>query len=135
MSILEKFFKNKKGSSEKLEEKPLEYDRTYVYHHAKSVLEDGELYDTSAYQKAFTDFTTLEKISYAASISRNRTYFLSPNGKWFSAEKETEIKKRKITDVGKYRVQTVTVIFTYSDLRIESVEAVESMIVKNRYDL
>ena len=64
MSLLEKFFKNKKGFQEKLEmhplEKPLMHDKVYEYHHKKAVLEDGRLYDTESAKKGFYGRIKLE---------------------------------------------------------------------------
>lgn len=136
MSILEKFFKNKKGLSEKLEthplEKPLQCDKVYEYHHKKAVLEDGKLYDTESAKKVFTDESSLEYITFGK--TKCRAYFITSYGNWFSAEVETE-NESGITDVGEYRIQVLKTIFTYSNLRIEQEITVKSLIGKNDYEL
>ena len=132
MSILEKFFKNKKGPSEMPEEKPFEHSRIYVYHHIKSILEDGKLYDTSVSKKKFSDETSLECI--ALDTSKKRIYFLTPHGRWFSAEEETVISN-KIEEFEDCRVQFTKVIFTYSSLRTEQEDAVKAIMGKNGYEL
>jgi hypothetical protein len=131
--MLEKIFKNKKGSSEKPGEKPLDHYRTYVYHHIRTVLEDGKLYDTSASKKAFVDYTSLQEVAF--NVSKRRVYFLSPHGRWFSANENTEIKDETIKDVGEFRIQTVKIIITYNDLRIEQENDVRTVMGKNGYEL
>lgn len=131
--MLEKFFKNKKRLSEEPEEKPLDHYRTYVYHHIRTVLEDGKLYDTSASKKAFVDYTSLQEVAF--NVSKRRVYFLSPHGRWFSADEETEIKDEAIKDVGEFRMQTVKIAITYSDLRIEQEDDVRAVMGKNGYEL
>lgn len=132
MSMFEKFFKNKKGDSEETAEKPFEHYRTYVYHHVKAVLEDGKLYDTSVSKKAFSDETSLECITL--DTSKKRIYFLTPHGRWFSAEKETVISN-KVEEFEDCRVQFTKVVFTYSDLRTEQEDTVKSIMGKNGYEL
>lgn len=136
MSILEKFFKNKKGLSGKLEthplEKPLLRDKVCEYHHKKAVLEDGKLYDTESAKKVFTDESSLEYITLDR--TKRRAYFITFYGNWFSAEVETE-SESVITDVGEYRIQVLKTIFTYSDLHIEQEIAVKAIIGKNDYEL
>lgn len=131
--MLEKIFKNKKRLSEKPEEKPLDHYRTYVYYHIRTVLEDGKLYDTSVSKKAFTDYTSLQKITFTT--SKRRVYFLSPHGRWFSADEETEIKDETTKDVGEFRMQIVKIIITYNDLRTEREDNVRAIMGKNGYEL
>ena len=131
--MLEKFFKNKKGLSERPEEKPLDHYRTYIYHHIRAVLEDGKLYDTSTSKKAFIDYTSLQKITF--NVSKCRIYFLSPHGRWFSADEEIEIKDETTKDVGEFRMQTVEIIITYNDLRMEREDNVRVIMGKNGYEL
>ena len=138
MSILEKFLKNKKGGSVEQKgsqnpiEKPLAYDKSYITNHNRTVLEDGRLYDTSKAEKVFTD-PDVEHI-YLGS-KRCRVYFLSPNGRWFSADENTECETEKITDVGEYRIQVTKIITTYKNLRIELESTVKTLIGKNDYEL
>lgn len=132
MSILEKFFKNKKGDIQRPLEKPLMHDRVYEYHHKKAVLEDGKLYDTDTSEKIFSDETDAECISL--SRTKRRAYFLTPHGNWFSAEEETETESG-ITDVGEYRIQVTKTIFTYNNLRKEKTHRVKDLIGKNDYEL
>lgn len=136
MSLLEKFFKNKKGFQEKLEmhplEKPLMHDKVYEYHHKKAVLEDGRLYDTESAKKVFTDESSLKYISLG--VSTQRVYFLTPNRHWFSAEERIETESG-ITDVGECRIQVTKTIFVYSNLRMEKTHRVKDLIGKNDYEL
>lgn len=131
--MFEKFFKKQKRSSEGPGEKPLDHYRTYVYHHIRTVLEDGKLYDTSASKKAFVDYTSLQEVTF--NVSKRRAYFLSPHGRWFSADEKTEIKDEAIKDVGEFRMQTVKITITYSDLRIEQEDDVRAVMGKNGYEL
>ena len=131
--MLEKIFKNKKRLSEEPEEKPLDHYRTYIYHHIRDVLEDGKLYDTSASKKAFVDYTSLQEITF--NVSKRRVYFLSPHGRWFSADEETEIKDETTKDVGEFRMQIVKIIITYNDLRTEQEGNVRVIMGKNGYEL
>lgn len=131
--MLEKFLKKQKRPSEVPGEKPLDHYRTYVYHHIGTVLEDGKLYDTSASKKAFVDYTSLQEVTF--NVSKRRVYFLSPHGRWFSADEETEIKDETIKDVGKFRMQIVKIIITFSDLRIEQEDDVRAVMGKNGYEL
>lgn len=132
MSILEKFFKNKKGDIQHPLEKRLMHDRVYEYHHKKAVLEDGKLYDTDTSEKIFSYETDAECISL--SRTKRRAYFLTPHGKWFSAEEETETESG-ITDMGVYRIQVTKTIFTYSNLRIEREDMIKVLTGKNDYEL
>ena len=131
--MLEKFLKKQKRSSEGPGEKPLDHYRTYVYYHIRTVLEDGKLYDTSASKKAFVDYTSLQEVVF--NVSKRRVYFLSPHGRWFSADEKTEIKDEAIKDVGEFRMQTVKITITYSDLRIEQEDDVRTVMGKNGYEL
>lgn len=131
--MLEKIFKKQKGSSEVPGEKPLYHYRTYVYYHIRTVLEDGKLYDTSVSKKAFTDYTSLQKITFTT--SKRRVYFLSPHGRWFSADEKTEIKDEAIKDVGEFRMKNENTTITYSDLRIEREDNVRVVMGKNGYEL
>lgn len=131
--MLEKFFKKQKRPSEEPGEKPLNHYRTYVYYHIRTVLEDGKLYDTSASKKAFVDYTSLQEVTF--NVSKRRAYFLSPHGRWFSADEETEIKDEAIEDVGEFRMQIVKIIITYNDLRTEREDNVRAIMGKNGYEL
>lgn len=131
MSILEKFSKNKKGLFEKLEEeRPLKRDVVYAYNHTKAVLEDGNLYDTESAEKIFSDEKSLR---YLAPTSR--VYFLTPCGKWFSAEEEVRVTCDVIIDDEQCPIRIIKLIFTYSNLRIEHKETVKVLIGKNDYEL
>lgn len=68
-------------------------------------------------------------------VSKRRVYFLSPHGRWFSADEKTEIKDEAIKDVGEFRMQTVKITITYSDLRIEQEDDVRTVMGKNGYEL
>ena len=132
MSILEKIFKNKKRLSENPEEdKPLKRDIVYVHNHMKAVLEDGRLYDTESSEKIFSDEKSLR---YFAPTSR--VYFLTPRGRWFSAEEEVRVTCGDIiNDDAQCPIRIIKLIFTYSDLRIEHKETVKTLIGKNDYEL
>lgn len=131
--MLEKFFKKQKRSSEGPGEKPLDHYRTYVYHHIRTVLEDGKLYDTFASKKAFVDYTSLQEVTF--NVSKRRAYFLSPHGRWFSANENIETRDETIKDVGEFRMQTVKTTITYSDLWIEQENDVRAVMGKNGYEL
>lgn len=137
MSILEKFSKNKKGSSGEPDthplEKPLMYDKVYEYHHKKAVLEDGRLYDTESAKEVFTDNTNLDCSTFDS--QEYRTYFLTPHGRWFSATKRINCRLKQITNVGEYRMQTTKTIFVYGNLRMEKTHRVKDLIGKNDYEL
>lgn len=138
MSLLEKFFKIQKGGfveqndNQHPLEKPLAHDNVYEYHHKKSVLEDGRLYDTESAKKVFTDESSLEYITLG--VSTQRVYFLTPNKHWFSAEERIETESG-ITDVGECRIQVTKTIFVYSNLRMEKTHSVKDLIGKNDYEL
>lgn len=132
--MLEKFFKNKKGDIQNPIEKPVTYDKVYVYHHKQAVLEDGKLYDTETAEKVFTDETSIEHISFG--WTKQRTYFLTPHGKWFSAEEEEiETGGDRITDVGEFCIQNIKTIIRYTNLRMEQEEMVKFLIGKTDYEL
>mgnify|MGYP004458293993 FL=1 len=131
MSILEKFSKNNKRLVEKLkEEEPLKRDVVYAYNHMKAVLEDGRLYDTESSEKIFSDERSLR---YFAPTSR--VYFLTPHGKWFSAEEKVRVTCSVIIDDAQCPIRIIKLIFTYSGLRIEHEETVKTLIGKNDYEM
>lgn len=136
MSILEKIFKNKKGDSHEADNdfwrKTLKRDRVYEYYHKKAVLEDGRLYDTESAKKVFTDKASTEYV--ALGRITQRVYFLTPNGRWFSAEEDIETESG-ITDVGEYRTQVTKTIYVYGNLRMEKTHRVKDLIGKNDYKL
>ena len=63
-----------------------------------------------------------------------RVYFLTPNGKWFSAKEEVETESIT-TDVGEYRIQATKTIYIYSDLRMEREDTVKILLGKNACEL
>lgn len=134
--MLEKIFKNKKGDSHEADNgfwrKTLKRDRVYEYHHKKAVLENEMLYDTESAKKVFADEASLEYIALGRAMQR--AYFLTPNGKWFSAKEEVETESIT-TDVGECRIQATKTIYIYSDLRIEQKCKVKDLIGKNDYEL
>ena len=138
MSILEKFLKNKKGGlvvqdeSQNLSDKIILNNEIEITNHKKSVLEDGRLYDTSKAEKVFSD-PSVNCICF--SISRCRTYFLTKNGRWFSADEDTERVSVKISEGERICIQDIKVFTTYSDLRIEKKSTVKDLLGKNDYEL
>mgnify|MGYP004522508893 CR=1 FL=1 len=134
--MLEKIFKNKKGDSHEADNgfwrKTLKRDRVYEYYHKKAVLEDGMLYETESAKKVFADEASLEYIALGRAMQR--AYFLTPNGKWFSAKEEVETESG-ITDVGEYRIQVTKTIYIYSDLRMEREDTVKILLGKNDCEL
>ena len=84
-------------------------------------------------KKAFVDYTSLQEVTF--NVSKRRAYFLSPHGRWFSADEETEIKDEAIEDVGEFRMQIVKIIITYNDLRTEREDNVRAIMGKNGYEL
>lgn len=139
MSILEKFLKNKKGGlvvqdeSQNLSDKIILNNEIEITNHKKSVLEDGRLYDTSKAEKVFSNPTSVNCIGF--SISRCRTYFLTKNGRWFSADEDTERVSGKISEGERICIQDIKVFTTYSDLRIEEKYTVKDLLGKNDYEL
>ena len=139
MSILEKFLKNKKGGlvvqdeSQNLSDKIILNNEIEITNHKKSVLEDGRLYDTSKAEKVFSDPTSVNCICFI--ISRCRTYFLTKNGRWFSADEDTERVSGKISEGERICIRDIKVFTTYSDLRIEEKYTVKDLLGKNDYEL
>lgn len=139
MSILEKFLKNKKGGltvqdeSQNLSDKIILNNEIDIISHNESVLEDGRLYDTSKAEKVFSDPTSVNCICFGRSICR--TYFLTKNGRWFSADEDTERVSGKISDGERICIQDIKVFTTYSNLRIEGRYTVKDLLGKNNYEL
>lgn len=139
MSILEKFLKNKKGGlavqdeSQNLSDKIILNNEIDIISHNESVLEDGRLYDTSKAEKVFSDPTSVNCICFGR--SRCRTYFLTKNGRWFSADEDTERVSGKISEGDRICIQDIKVFTTYSNLRIEHKETVKVLSGKNDYEL
>lgn len=139
MSILEKFLKNKKGGlavqdeSQNLSDKIILNNEIDIISHNESVLEDGRLYDTSKAEKVFSDPTSVNCIWFGR--SRCRTYFLTKNGRWFSADEDTERVSGKISEGERICIQDIKVFTTYSNLRIEGRYTVKDLIGKNNYEL
>lgn len=136
MSIFKNFLKYKKDFYGEFDvhplEKPLMHDKVYEYHHKKAVLENEMLYDTETAKRIFADESSMEYISLG--VSTQRVYFLTPNGRWFSAKEEIETESG-ITDVGEYRTQVTKKIFVYDNLRMEKTHRVKDLIGKNDYEL
>lgn len=139
MSILEKFLKNKKGGlvvqdeSQNLSDKIILNNEIEITNHKKSVLEDGRLYDTSKAEKVFSDPTSVNCSCFG--ISRCRTYFLTKNGRRFSADEDTERVSGKISEGERICIRDIKVFTTYSDLRIEEKYTVKDLLGKNDYEL
>lgn len=139
MSILEKFLKNKKGGlavqdeSQNLSDKIILNNEIDIISHNESVLEDGRLYDTSKAEKVFSDPTSVNCICFGR--SRYRTYFLTKNGRWFSADEDTERVSGKISEGERICIRDIKVFTTYSNLRIEGRYTVKDLLGKNNYEL
>ena len=139
MSILEKILKNKKGGlvvqdeSQNLSDKIILNNEIEITNHKKSVLEDGRLYDTSKAEKVFSDPTSVNCICFGR--PRCRTYFLTKNGRWFSADEDTERVSGKISEGERICIRDIKVFTTYSDLRIEGKYTVKDLLGKNDYEL
>lgn len=129
MSILEKFFKNKKRlckeEIQNPELKPRKYGKSTEIHHAKAVLEDEKIYDTETSERVF--FGDAEEITFGRSICR--AYFITPHGRWFSAEEDVEAYKTFVAYDEYEQEDTVTEI-TYRKLRIENVLAIKHLLGK-----
>lgn len=138
MSILEKFFKKQKGGlsvqdeKQNLSDKIILNNEIDITSHKESVLEDGRLYDTSKAEKVFSE-PSVSCICF--SKSRCRTYFLTKNGRWFSADEDTERVSGKISEGERICIQDIKVFTTYSDLRIEKKSIVKDLLGKNDYEL
>lgn len=139
MSILEKFLKNKKGGlvvqdeNQNLSDKIILNNEIEITNHKKSVLEDGRLYDTSKAEKVFSDPTSVNCICF--SISRCRTYFLTKNGRWFSADEDTERVSGKISEGERICIRDIKIFTTYSNLRTEEKYTIKDLLGKNDYEL
>jgi hypothetical protein len=139
MSILKKFLKNKKGGFvvqdeiQNLSDKIILNNEIDITSHNKSVLEDGRLYDTSKAEKVFSDPTSVNYICF--SRSRCRAYFLTKNGRWFSADEDTERVSGKISEGKRICIRDIKVFTTYKNLRIELESTVKILIGKNDYEL
>lgn len=129
MSILEKFFKNKKGLCDKeipkMELKPRKYGKSNIIHHAKAVLEDEKLYDTEASERVFSGYA--EDITFGRSI--RRAYFITPQGRWFSAEEDMETYKT-FAAYEEYEQEDAVTEITYGKLEIENASAVKQLLGK-----
>lgn len=125
MSILEKFFKNKKGASEIPEEKPSPkiIQNEPVITHAKAILSDGKMYDTSKAK----EIVSVQDTVFAYGTIIYRTYFATENGRYFSANKTVDIRKSFNMPEN---TETQTIHIDYADLRIESEPAVKEIIGK-----
>lgn len=133
MSILEKFFKNKKGPSEIPEPQkpvfPKIIQNEPVITHAKAILSDGKMYDTS---KATKLFTTSEDKRCFIGESVCRVYFVTANGRYFSARETTRHGKEcKLLE----NIEVHTRDIYYSDLRVEAEVVVKAMIGKRDIEL
>lgn len=138
MSILEKFFKKQKGGlsvqdeKQNLSDKIILNNEIDITSHKESVLEDGRLYDTSKAEKVFSE-PSVSCICFGK--SRCRTYFLTQNGRWFSADEDTERVNGKISEGERICIRDVKVFTAYSDLRIEKKSTVKDLLGKNDYEL
>ena len=127
MSILEKFFKNKKRlskSQEKVEvqENPAKREQIVEVNHAKAILEDGKLYNTETAKKVF--FDEEQKIAYCG-IYLRKSYFLTSKGKWFSANERVDVYNK-----GEYPQEQTVVASTYDELRMENERSVKKLLGK-----
>lgn len=131
MSILEKFFKNKKGLSEsqeaEVQENPAKHERIVEVIHAKAILEDGKLYNTETAKKVFSD--EQQNIAFCGS-SLCRSYFVTAKGKWFSADERVDIYNK-----GKYPKEQTVVVSTYDELRMENERSVKKLLGKTDLEL
>lgn len=60
---------------------------------------------------------------------------MTKNGRWFSADEDTERVSGKISDGDRIRIQDIKVFTTYSNLRIEGRYTVKDLLGKNNYEL
>ncbi len=129
MSILEKFFKNKKGLCKeeihKPELKPRKYGKSTEIHHAKAVLEDEKLYNTETAERVFCG--DAENITFGESVCR--AYFITPHERWFSAEEDTNIYKTFVA-YDEYEQEDTVIKITYGKLKIENVLAIKHLLGK-----
>ena len=131
MSILEKFFKNKKGPSETSEEKPIApriIQNKPVITHTKAILSDGKMYDTSKAK----ELVSVRELAIAYGVDVYRTYFVTENGRYFSAEKTADLRKW-FNLPANAEIQTMYV--GYDDLRMESKPTVKEIIGKSDIEL
>ena len=132
MSILEKFFKNKKGLPETPEPiksiSPKVVQNESVATHAKAILSDGKMYDTSKAKELVS--VQEEMIVYGVTICR--TYFVTENGRYFSAQKTTDIRKCFNLPAN---TEIHTMYIDYDDLRLETELAIKEIVGKTDIEL
>ncbi|SCH90722.1 Uncharacterised protein [uncultured Ruminococcus sp.] len=126
MSILEKFFKNKKGPSEIPEPKnsvfPKIIQNEPIIAHAKAILCDEKMYDTSKATELIV-INKYERSSFSESVYR--AYFVTENGRFFSADKVIDRRKEyKMLE----NIEVHTQYIHYSDLRVEAENVVKAII-------
>lgn len=132
MSILEKFFKNKKGPSEVPKEKPITpriIHNEPVITHTKAILSDGKMYDTSKAKKLFE---TKEDELHGFFEAVYRVYFVTENGRYFSSKKTMSL--RNSFDL-LANTETKTMHIDYDDLRIESESVIKAIVGKTDIEL
>lgn len=125
MSILEKFFKNKKEVSEP-EEIPMEVKEKINIAHATEISSDGRLYKTET-----AEFIVQEPFIFGnIRHSTAKVYFVTPKGNFFSATAYAEIREAKKDDVIVHELNIV-----YRNLKPEPPEIIKRAIGKTNIEL
>jgi len=126
MSILEKFFKNKKEVPE-LEETPMEVKEEVNITHATEISSDGRLYKTET-----ADLITQKPFSFLNNchFSSTKAYFVTPKGNFFSADAYAEIREVKKDDVIVHELNII-----YGNLKPEPTEVIKMAIGKSNIEL
>ena len=60
---------------------------------------------------------------------------MTKNGRWFSADEDTERVSGKISEGERICIRDIKVFTTYSNLRIEGRHTVKDLLGKNNYEL
>ena len=134
MSILEKIFKNKKGFCKvkipEGQQKPVKYNKVFKAHHTKAVLEDGKLYNTETAENVF--YGNREEITFGRAI--RRAYFITPNGRWFSADEDIEVYTNSY-EKGDLKHEDTVVNARYSNLRMKNTIVIKQLLGKINVEL
>lgn len=118
MSILEKFFKNKKEVPEP-EEKPTEIKEEVNIIHATEISSDGKLYKTET-----ADFIIQEHFLFLDNnFSNVKAYFVTPKGNFFSATAYAERHKREKDGTTVHELNII-----YGDIKPEPPEVIKRVI-------
>lgn len=125
MSILEKFFKNKKEVP-KQEEIPMKVKEEINIAHAIEISSDGKLYKTETAEFIVQEPFVFNNIRCATA----KVYFVTPKGNFFSATAYAETYEVKKDDIIVHELNIV-----YHNLKPEPPEVIKRAIGKTNIEL